>query len=160
MQFLSNRKARGFGVTAFAALFSVFGAQSAFAGPTGTITIDNNMTVDAEVRSRTSCVGSINPSFTDVTDGTTETSDVVASFDSIFSCDIEYRKAGSFSDCRFVVSRLTSFSLGVFRWNYPQVVVYEDSGVNCSYTFTSVSDTGAIPNGTNGNFSVTLTIDD
>ncbi|WP_235285115.1 hypothetical protein [Thalassospira sp. HJ] len=76
------------------------------------------------------------------------------------ACSIQYQKSGSSAYCRFVVSRLTTFSLGQFRWNYPQVYITKGGGADCTYTFTSVSDTGDIATGSNGDFSVTLTVDE
>ncbi len=139
--------------------FVLMSATASFAGPTSIITVKNNWSEKATVATNTGCVGSVTPGFGDINDGYSWVSTVEATHDTVFSCRVKYRRGNSGPSCDFVISRFADVNFFGSYWQYPKVVVYEDSGVDCSYTFTSVQDTGDAPTGSNGNFNVTLEMD-
>ncbi len=141
----------------FSALtFVVMSATASLAGPTSIITVKNNWSEKATVASNTGCVGSVTPGFSEINSGSSQVNSVQAAYDTVFSCRVKYRRGNFGPTCDFVISRLVKVNIFGSYWQYPKVVVYEGSGVDCSYTFTSVQDTGDAPTGSNGNFNVTL----
>lgn len=144
---------------AAAATVSVLGISSALANPTAVVTVQNNFSDTATFSSPAGCAAT-SYSFPNLTAGNTTTVSLQSTSSSAHSCSIQYMKSGSSAGCRFVVSRFTTFSLGVFRWGAPQVNVTRYGGAHCTYTLTSFPDIGEIPNGSNGGFSVTLTVDE
>ncbi|WP_417797909.1 hypothetical protein [Terasakiella pusilla] len=75
----------------------------------------------------------------------------------LYSCVVEYNRDDNNRGCRFVISRFWNNGFPPYypgSWGAPQVVEYEDTGMNCSHNFTYIDL------GTSGGFKVTLTVDD
>jgi len=75
----------------------------------------------------------------------------------IYSCVVEYNRDDNNRGCKFVISRFYNSGFPPFilpYWEVPKVVTYEDTGMDCSHTFTSISIDAS------GDFDVTLTVDD
>ena len=142
-----------------AATVSVVGIGSAFANPIAVVTVQNNFNDTATFSSPSGCAAT-NYSFENLSAGNTTTVSLKSIISSGHSCSIQYKKSGSSAACRFVVSRLTTLGIGGFRWGVPKVNVTKYGGAHCTYTITSFPDVGEIPNGSNGGFSVTLTVDE
>ena len=157
---LSMKKVAG-AVIAIATI-SVLSVGNAAAGPTATITIHNKFNAKA-VHSSSSCLSG--GSFNDINANSVETVISNSGITNMYSCSIKYEKSGNANSgrsCEFVVTRLTRvdfFSLQN-RWMVPTVSVTRRGGAMCSYRVTAISDNNTVPNGSNGNFSVTLTMDE
>lgn len=128
-------------------------ATTAYAGQ-AEITIENSTNTTIEDQNATCLAsGSFPATIGDASSAVVNTTGA----STYYSCSVKYDRDDNSRGCKFVISRFWNVGFPPYisgYWQVPNVTVYEDYGMDCSYTFTSISLDGS------GDFDVRLTVDD